>query len=294
MSNTNLRPLRSLACGALAALALAIVPACGSDDAGSGNVRFTTWGEDYIEQQIPASAFPKDGWSVKYSKFLVVFRAITVADTAGKVAAKLTTPKVFDMTKVGEKEIITFSGLEAKNWDHVSYQLGPMTADAELATGVTDADKQLLLSAGAHLHVEGTATKGTQSKSFDWTFAVPTLFDDCEGEIDGKKTVGVQVTNGGTDTVQLTIHGDHLFYDDLQATNAVPRFEAISKADANDDGKVTLAELDAVRLTSIDPANGAYGTGAAANVNNLGDFVRALSRTVGHYRGEGECFAKSP
>lgn len=40
--------------------------------------------------------------------------------------------------------------------------------------------------------------------------------------------------------------------------------------------------------------DGAYGTGAAANVNNLREFVTALSRTLGHFRGEGECFASEP
>lgn len=280
---------------AMAALTLAIPSSgCGDDDAEKGNVRFTTWGEEYIEEGLPASEFPKDGWSVKYSKFLVVIRGVAIADAAGEVAATMSTPRVFDLTKPGEKEVVTFTGIEAKNWDRVSYQMGPMTADATLAAGVSDADRQLLLSAGAHLHVEGAATKGAVTKSFKWTFAAPTLFDECEGEIDGKKTVGVLVTNGGTDTVQLTMHGDHLFYDDLQAANAILRFEAISKADANADGEVTLAELSAVRLTTIAPTDGAFGTGSAGDVNTLKDFVVALSRTVGHYRGEGECFAKAP
>ncbi len=288
----------SLACGLARALALALasalaLAACGSD-VGQGDVTFTTWGEDYIEQGIPAAAFPKDGWSVKYSKFLVVFHAITVADSAGVVAAELTTPHVFDLTRAGEKEIVTFSALAAKSWDRVSYQLGPMTGDAVLAPGVAAADAQLLLAAKAHLHVEGVVTKGSVTKTLNWTFAAPTLFVECEGEQDGKKTLGVTVTNGGTETVQLTIHGDHLFYDDLQATNAVPRFDAIAKADANADGEVTLDELAAVRLYEIDAADGGYGTGAAANVNTLRDFVTALSRTVGHYRGEGECFARAP
>jgi hypothetical protein len=276
-----------------AAAALLALLGCGSD-AGHGDVTFTTWGEDYVEQGIPAAAFPRDGWSVKYAKFLVVFRAITIADSAGAVAAKLTTPQVFDLTRAGEKEIVTFAALEAKNWDRVSYQLGPMTADAVLAPGTTDADRQLLLAARAHLHVEGVATKGALSKRIRWTFAAPTLLVECEGEQGGKKTLGVTVTNGGSETVQLTVHGDHLFYDDLQAANAVPRFDAIAKADADADGEVTLEELAAVRLYAIDPADGRYGTGAAANVNTLRDFVTALSRTVGHYRGEGECFAKSP
>jgi hypothetical protein len=36
---------------------------------------------------------------------------------------------------------------------------------------------------------------------------------------------------------------------------------------------------------------GTYSAGDVPNVNNLRDFVTSLSRTIGHYRGEGECFA---
>ena len=61
----------------------------------------------------------------------------------------------------------------------------------------------------------------------------------------------------------------------------------------NDDGEVTLEELATVKLAAIPTANGPYGTGSAAGINDLRDFVEALSRTVGHYRGEGECIASA-
>lgn len=271
---------------------LACALGCSSSDDGKGNVAFTTWGEEFIEKEIPAATF-EDGWSVKYSKFLLVLRAITVADGT-TVAAKQEKAVLFDMTKPGVKPVVTFKDLDAKNWTHVSYQIGPMSADVELGPGVTDADRQLMLTAKAVTHVEAVASKAGVSKSFVWDFTTPTLFDGCRGEKDGKETEGVLVTNGGTDEVQLTIHGDHLYYDDLQAANAKMRFQAIADADADMDGKITQAELGMVRLTAIPKANGAYGTGGAAGVNTLADYVAALSRTVGHYRGEGECFAKDP
>ncbi|HTV22354.1 MAG TPA: hypothetical protein VMG12_26885, partial [Polyangiaceae bacterium] len=83
-------------------------------------------------------------------------------------------------------------------------------------------------------------------------------------------------------------HGDHLFYDRLQASPNPAivtslRFDTLAAADANADGDITLVELEAkpldVRL--YDPS----GLGAA----NYGDFVTSLARTVGHFRGEGEC-----
>jgi hypothetical protein len=61
------------------------------------------------------------------------------------------------------------------------------------------------------------------------------------------------------------------------------RFDALAAADADVDGAVTLAELEAkpldVRL--YNPS----GLGAV----NFGAFVTSLARTVGHFRGEGEC-----
>lgn len=61
------------------------------------------------------------------------------------------------------------------------------------------------------------------------------------------------------------------------------RFDALAAADANADGEVTLDELTAAPLDVrlYDPS----GLGAV----NFGAFVTALARTVGHFRGEGEC-----
>jgi hypothetical protein len=54
-----------------------------------------------------------------------------------------------------------------------------------------------------------------------------------------------------------------------------------------------MEELTRVKLAAIPRENGPYGTGSAAGINDLGAFVTALSRTVGHFRGEGECFASA-
>ncbi len=52
-----------------------------------------------------------------------------------------------------------------------------------------------------------------------------------------------------------------------------------------------LAAVDLADKTKI--TAGTYGTGSASNINDLRAFVEALSRTVGHFRGEGECFASA-
>ena len=56
---------------------------------------------------------------------------------------------------------------------------------------------------------------------------------------------------------------------------------------------MTLAELSAVKLARLPKENGPYGTGSAADVTDLGAFVTGLTRTVGHFRGEGECISRA-
>jgi len=260
---------------------------------GQGTVVFTTWGEEYIEQEIPSSEFA-DGWTLRYTKFLVTIHDIAVAESLeAEPAARMTESKVFDMHLAGVKPVTTFAALPGKPYTHVSYRIGPATAASVPSEGASPADRDLLVAGGFALWVEGTLSRDAVSKIFKWGFTTNTLYDRCEGELGGKMTEGVVVTNGGTDTPELTIHGDHLFYDDLQSPDAKVRGDNVAAADADGNGEITLAELAAVKLTSLSKDKGTYGTGSASGINDLRSFVEALSRTVGHYRGEGECFASA-
>jgi len=275
----------------LSGLSLA-VGGCSGTDNGTGTVTVTTWGEEYIEEGLPSDAFPEDHFSVKYSRFLVVFQDVTIADSSGKVGASLEHPLVFDMVKAGpgrDKRLSTFE-LEAKSWPEVSYQIGPITEEAEPGEEASWDDVQELMDDQASIHVEGTATSPEgQQWSFNWSFSAATLYAHCHGEQDGKELDGVLVTDGADQEVQITVHGDHFFYDDIQSEESVPRFLALAKADANGDGEITLEELDQVPLYTIPAELGSYGTGALGNVDTLGDYERTLARTLGHYRGEGSC-----
>lgn len=252
---------------------------------GSGDVTFTTYGEDFIEKEIPAEEFA-DGWTVKYSKFLVTIGELKVADHQGELAAESTGAKVFDVRKQGPVTVASFTSLPASTWDEVSYAIVPAVG-AEAGNASAE-DVNLLKANGWSVYVEGTATKGSVTKRFGWGFPLNTLYEHCAHPDLGD---GVTVPNGGEETVQLTIHGDHLFFDDLQSSDAKMRFDAFAAADKlgtqGADGEVTLEELAQVDLTEL--PGGQYGTGGASNVNNLRDFVTALVRTVGHFRGEGEC-----
>lgn len=284
----------------------AIVAAC-TDDAtstGKGTEKFTTWGEAFIESEIPAgdgeSGFV-DGWRLKYGKFLVVFHDITVADGSGVVVGKLDKPRFVDNTKAGVKDLVTFADLDAKAYANVSYAIKPATNDTVLVAG-DPADLAMMVSKGFSVYVEGTASKAdpadaskTITKTFHWGFKTQTSYLDCHSaEESGIGVEGVVVTNHQTDTSELTTHGDHLYYDSLQSGDSAKptmlRFDEKAAADdapnGNADGDVSLVELC---KATIDPA--VYNTSGLPG-STIGDFVISLARTIGHFRGEGECTVK--
>lgn len=287
--------------------ALLLVPTLGAvacsdpTSEGKGTERFTTWGEEFIEDEIPAgdgeSGFV-DGWSVKYSKFLVNFHNISVADAAGKVVASLDKPRFVDNVKPGVKELVTFPELTARAYAEVSYEIKPAISSAEIVGGADPADLEMMVDNGLSVYVEGEAKKPdpehdgeTISKTFRWGFKTQTRYHDCHtAEENGISTYGVVVTDNQTDESELTTHGDHLYYDSLQAgDNAKPtlvRFEEKAAADENGDGEVTLEELCKAK---IDPE--VYNTSGFPGAT-IGDFVISLVRTIGHFRGEGECTIK--
>lgn len=275
-------------------LLVALLVACGADgpaSAGSGAARFTTWGEDYIEQGIAADpaggAGFVDGWSLRYDKFLVSFGEISVRDERGAVAGSQQGAVLVDNVRQGKKTLVELSGLDARAYTKVSYAVVPVTS-ATTPLAATDADRDEMAKRGLSMWVVGAATKGVVTKRFSWGFTTNTALTECKAEEDGREVSGLVVRAGQTEVVELTTHGDHFFYDRLQSSPdpAIAthlRFDAIAAADADGDGDVTLEELRAVPL-SVPTYNP-----SPFSVTTLGDFVTALSRTVGHYRGEGEC-----
>jgi hypothetical protein len=85
--------------------------------------------------------------------------------------------------------------------------------------------------------------------------------------------------------VQLTIHGDHLFYDDLVAEEPFVSFDLVASADKDADNAITQAEIEATSIT----APSRYGTGSTGVAGNLWAFISFQTSTLGHIDGEGHC-----
>jgi len=191
-----------------------------------------------------------------------------------------------DLVTPGPYQIYSFD-LAARAWPEFGYTIAPAATDYVLYETASDEQLERMLDSGYSVYVSGSASRQGVIKTFAWGFTNSTRYDECVSEIDGKETPGIVVANGADEIVQVTIHGDHFFYDDLASQSAVPRFDAMAAADGDDDGEVTLDELSAVKL--VDIPQGTYGTGSASHVDDLGAFVRALTTTIGHFRGEGHC-----
>ncbi len=239
---------------------------------GEGTWTLTTWGEEYIEDAIPAADFA-DGCEAVYDTFLVVDTDLALLDGDGEIVGEIPGALVYDMTQAGPYEIGTVA-VPATHYDAVTWRIAP---DASATAGnATDEQVSLMADLGASVYAEGTLTCGEISVSFAWDFDTDTTYH-CEPE-------DLTIPAGGEDGTELTVHGDHLFYDGLENPDAEVRGQAIVDADADEDGIVTMEELEAVAVAEL-----GYDVGSQAEVEDLYAFIAFLTRTLGHVDGEGHC-----
>jgi len=263
---------------------------CGSDSAGTspGTVSVSVWGEDYIADRIPpvmgAEAGIENGWTVRYTRFLVNLGDFTVAASDGTAGGALAPMRVYDLKTTATPFVVgRITGVPSRRMDRVSYRIAPATA-ASTAGNATAADLTLMQTNGYGIYVEGEGSRMGTTVRFRWGFTQAITYSPCSNADD---SLGLAVPSGGNVDAQVTLHGDHFFYDDLQSPDARLRFDAIAAADADRDGTVTLDELARVDLTTL-PSD-QYGGGDMGRVRTLRDFVTAISATIGHFNGEGHC-----
>lgn len=248
--------------------------ACGN---GEGTLKLTVWGEEFVEQKIPANEV-EDGWEITFTRFLIVVGQVKLATRSGTQGPSIDMLKVFDLKQVGQ-QALTEQLVQATAWDNLTYKVAPATSSTTAGNASAD-DVKLMQDNGYSIYLEGKATKENMTKTFAWGFKTDTTYAGCESK--------AVVSAGSTATAQLTIHADHFFYDDLESNDAKVRFEAIAKADKNSDGIVTMEEL--AGLSGAEFAGlSSYGVGRFSEVKDLKAFITQLSKTLGHIDGEGHC-----
>lgn len=269
--------MKRLHASALCCLTLA---ACGNDaesDDGpaAGSVAVTVYGEEYIEASLPADVF-SDGWTLTFDEFLVTLGAVAVRPEGSTDGFAAPAFRVYDVARGtgGAGQAVGSGGVPGADHLEVAYTIAP-AADAVAAEGTTTEQLDRMRSAGLSLFVRGRASKGDVEKTFAWGFDTRTVYAPCHA---------AGAVDGGTTPVQLTIHGDHLFYDDLFSETPNVSFDLIAAADTDDDGEITRAELEATDITT----QARYQVGSET-ITDLWHFVAFLTATVGHIDGEGHC-----
>ena len=211
-----------------------------------------------------------DGWAVKVTHMFVNVSAIAVASADG-VGAAGATAQVVDEAAAGPQPLLVATVRTARAWENVSFEIGPAAVVADVgptAVGdVTQDDIDALVKDGVSISLEGSATRGADTKTFTWRFTTDTVYSDCTGDVDGASRPGLLVPSGGDDTADVVLSSSALFADDTGALH----FDAIAAADADKNGEVTLDELAAT---------------------DLGDATTARTRTiVSSFRAKGHCTA---
>lgn len=241
---------------------------CEAEETGEGTLAVEIWGEKYIEEGIPSAEF-SDGYGVAFTKFLVNVREVNVGGELEAVESR-----IWDLSLKGPFEIASGTA-PVGVYDETAYVIGPVD-DTSLSGNASDADVQMMIDRGYAVYVEGEGSDGNTTKSFAWGFDTATTYDPCHSE--------ASLTAGGQSLVQLTIHGDHLFYDSAVSTDPVLRFAEIASADWDGDNAVTPEELELLDLSAL----ATHGVGSL-HVDNMWEYITHMTTTLGHIDGEGHC-----
>jgi hypothetical protein len=93
------------------------------------------------------------------------------------------------------------------------------------------------------VHIEGSARRSNTTLTFSWSFRQSFDYETCD----------VMSFEGGvSQEVHLKIATLLLFRADLNTESAEQRFDPYAAADADGNGDITLAELGAVSIDSVD------------------------------------------
>lgn len=259
----------------LAALAVPTA-ACDDDDPGQGPLAVSIYGEEFIEQGIPAGepgcdGCVEDGWAVTFDRFLIVVTAVAIPGVA-----RDDTARVFDLARGSGgagHPVVTFD-LPGGHYHTLDYTVGP--AAALVAGNASEADVAHMGDEGLAIYVEGRAERAGEVRTFSWGFADEARYTACEIDAD--------VVEGGEAAAELTIHADHLLYDDLDSGEPQVVFDLIAASDGDGDGDITRAELAARDIS----AESRYQVGSRP-IDDLWAFITAQTATLGHIDGEGHC-----
>jgi hypothetical protein len=262
-----------------------------------GTVALSAWGEDAAFEGFPNEELSfADGWTLSFDAVVANLTDIELADPdTEEVVAGDDGNYLVDLAQaVDPAAITTLSAPEGRY--RLSYAVVPPTAGATNVNGAPAEAVDAMVANGYRLYVKGTASKDGADVTFTWGFPEAYTYRFCENGADG--TDGVALVADEELEAELTLHIDHIWWDQLGVEEASLRFAPMA-AWAGDDNDVTLDELAAASVPDLRDPDGnpitdetgqnLFYDDAGLGITNLRDFVLFSSIEMAHMNGIGEC-----
>ncbi len=304
----------------LGALALG----CSASGEGStGDLTVLLEAEDVITEGLEAGDDVeniRDGWTVTFDKYIAAVGHLDLHLSSDEsVDAESADVFVIDLTEVptSGEELWMFEQIESGRWEF-NYETPTAAEGGMRHESVSKDDFDFMFDNEYTYHIKGALEKedgescppaaladvgdtepnGNKSGendcydnpniSFTISAEAETAFGPCE--ID--EIPGFSVPEGGVQTVAITIHGDHIFFNGFPEGDeggVYRKAQWLADCDLNLDGAVSQKELEAIKPADL-PAMADYQFGGAPiEPTDMYQYVRAQLKTQGHYQGEGEC-----
>ncbi len=260
-----------------------------------GEVRVKMSGGEGTQRGYASHLF-QDGWSVRFTRYLVSLGDFTLTSASGETR---TAPEhvLVDIQK-GDVPLTGLKGLPAGRWS-VGFRVSPPREDTKRVDGnISAEDVAMMRERGYSYWVEGTAVKvGVGVYTFRMGFPVNARMVDCVNGVDG--TLGLVVPENSVAEAEVTIHAEHMFYDRLGTHRGVQlRFDAFA-ATADGNKVITPEGLAAQNLLDLRGLDGGelkdaqgrpvvYEPGAYT-VRTLQEFITQSIVDQAHLNGGGVC-----
>ena len=285
-----------------AAVLVAFSLGCGSSSTGgtgNGNLSVVLEAEETISEGLDAGDGDEnilDGFEVRFNRYIVAIGNVAMSQVGGANPESSPVLAVADFTSLPstQPELTAFNGIATGQYTSFGFETPPPSEDAVNINDVDTEDIDAMIANGWSYIIDGTITQVSDGarKEFLIEADVPTVYSDCA--VDGMEP-GVNVA--GNSTVDLTLHGDHIFFNGFpeEEGNVVRLAQWLwDIEDADEDGVLTRSDFEAatdVGSLFPSPPGGAYELtgGPISPISNAWDFIRAQLGTQGHIFGEGEC-----
>jgi hypothetical protein len=241
-----------------------------------------------------------DGWSITFDRVLVSIGRVGLDGDGCSVYSDPDYGRVLSLLGAPSRQKI--SEAYALGSCDFEFAIGNASSDSLLGVGTTTDDFDLMRTAGTDrynsargisLLVSGRAKKAQQDLTFAWPFRGRARYAECENTVDGVVQRGLSLAQDGDTTVDVALHPEALFAEDVASYDSALRFDAIASADAlgNGDGEVSLEELSLVTLSDLQ-TGGQYSEGEAPVIPwiSLEDFVYlGTAPQVARFQETGKC-----